>query len=104
MTGIASHSYPVLLHVCTVGITANLSASPGAISEEDKENCTILEEEKALEAPVKVRRRLQSSTLQVRQGRGGGLCRGYWGLAVVSPNGVTLGQVKCLVGWIWIIW
>ncbi|XP_043198607.1 uncharacterized protein LOC122368585 [Amphibalanus amphitrite] len=40
--------------------------SNGAISEEDKENCTILEEEKALEAPVRVRRRLQSSTLQCR--------------------------------------
>ncbi|XP_037084751.1 uncharacterized protein LOC119105390 [Pollicipes pollicipes] len=40
--------------------------SNGAVSEEDKENCTILEEEKALDAPVRPRRRLQSSTLQCR--------------------------------------
>ncbi|CAL4128565.1 unnamed protein product, partial [Meganyctiphanes norvegica] len=37
----------------------------GYVSEEEKENINILEEEKALEAPSK-RRRLQSSTLQCR--------------------------------------
>lgn len=64
-----------LFHYRTVGLQGNhispflvlFGRNPtGYVSEEDKENINIIEEEKALEVPTK-RRRLQSSILQVSQ-------------------------------------